>query len=82
MSLVGAEAVFDTSITCLRSHHTPCGLRVHERRIEPILLATAHHRASCVVRNLVDVVCVPVQVGDRSVILARVQHDQINERPN
>lgn len=46
----------------------------------PILLTAAHHGAADVVRDLVHVVGVPVQVGDGAVVLACVEHDQVEER--
>lgn len=46
---------------------------------EPILLATTHHRAPCVIRYLVYVMCIPVKIGDRSIVLTSVKHDEIKQ---
>lgn len=69
----------------LRTDDTPCRattLRLGQGIVEPILLMRAHHAAAGVVLDLVDVVRVPVEIGDRAVVLTSVKHDEINELAN
>lgn len=47
--------------------------------VQPVLLPRAHHRAPGVVGDRVDVVRVPVQVGDGPVVLPRVEHHQVEQ---
>lgn len=56
----------------LRSDHSPSRSPLRGRlelAVKPIFLATAHHGAACVVRYLVDVMCIPVQIRDRSIVV-------------
>ena len=48
--------------------------------VEPILLSTAHQSPTSVVGDGVDVVCVPIEVGNGAIVLSRVQHEKIEER--
>ena len=66
--------------TGLRTNHSPRGsafLGLDELVVKPILLSTTHHGASSVIGYRVDVVGVPVQIGDGSIVLPRIEHDQI-----
>ena len=58
------------------------GLGLHEGVVEPVFLARAHHAAAGVVGEFVHVVRVPVQVCDAAVVLARVEHDEVEKVAN
>ena len=69
----------------LRSHNSPsccslCGrLKLAK---EPIFLSTAHHWACRVIRDLVDIVRVPVQISDASIVLTSVENDKVKQCTN
>lgn len=66
----------------LITHYPPCGstfVRLGQLAVEPILLGTAHERAACVVLDFLDVVIIPVERRDRSVVITRVEHNQVEE---
>jgi len=44
-----------------------------------VLLAGAHERAARVVRDGMHVVSIPVQVGDGAVVVARVEHEEVDK---
>ena len=54
-------------------------MRLCQFVVEPILLTRAHHRAPCVIGDLVNVVGVGIDVGYIAVILTSVKHDQVEE---
>ena len=67
----------------MRPNHSPrCSplCRRLELAEEPIFLTTTHHRAARVVRDLVDVMSIPVQIGDGPIVLTSVKHDKVKER--
>lgn len=52
-------------LTCLRANDSPSSATIRALAklvVEPVLLATTHHRASGIVRDLVDVVGIPVPI--------------------
>lgn len=68
----------------LRSDHSPSCTpfrRSLKLAVEPIFLPTAHHRAACIIRDLVDVMCIPVQIGDGSVVVTSIKHDKVKQCP-
>ena len=76
------DALVDAREDGLRPDDTPggaaiCGL--HEGVVEPIFLAGAQHAAAGVVADLAHVVGVPVEVGDGAIVLAGVEHDEVEE---
>ena len=76
------DGLVDAAEDCLATNHTPGGtasLGRFQGIIEPVFLSAAHHRSAGVVGNGVDIVGVPVQIGDRAIILTSVQHGQVQE---
>ena len=68
--------------TSLTTNQTPCStsiLALGKLTVEPALLSGTHHTTSGVVADLMDVVRVPVKIGDGSVVLPGVEHDQIEK---
>ena len=66
----------------LRSDDSP-GCRPLRGRLElaekPVFLTTAHHRAPCVIRDLMDVIGIPVQISDGPIVLTSVEHDEVKQ---
>jgi len=54
-------------------------IRLGELVVEPVLLVATHQRSSSVVFQLRDVFIVPIQRGDGAVVVACIEHDQIEE---
>ena len=75
----------DAAEDTLRPDQTPGGAtvgRVDQRVVEPVLLAGAHHGAAGIVGDVVDVTRVPIQIGDRAVVVAGVQKNQVDQVAN
>jgi hypothetical protein len=47
--------------------------------VEPVFLSAAHHTSTGIVADVVDVVGVPVEIGDGAVVLTGIKHDQIEQ---
>jgi hypothetical protein len=47
--------------------------------VEPVFLSAAHHTSTGIVADVVDVVGVPVEIGDGAVVLTGIEHDQIEQ---
>lgn len=76
------EGLVDAAKDGLGADDAPRGAArfgVEERGVEPVFLSGAHHRPRRVVGDLVDVVRVPVEVGDGAVVLPCVEHDEVDE---
>ena len=68
--------------TNLRSNHSPCRTslrRMNELLVKPILLTATHQRTWGIVRYGMNVIGVPVEIGDGSVVLPGVKHDEIKQ---
>jgi len=50
--------------------------------VEPVFLSAAHHASACIVADVVDVIGVPVEICDGAVVLAGVEHDQVEQAAN
>lgn len=69
----------------LRTDQTPSGTTIGGLRqlvVEPVLLSATHHRSSSIVAELVNVIGVPVKIGDGAVVLTSVEHDQVEQTTN
>ena len=76
------NGLIDPREDSLRSDHSPCCSPLRRRlelAVEPIFLATTHHRAACVVGDLVDVMCIPVQIGDGSIVVTSIKHYKVKQ---
>ena len=46
---------------------------------KPRFLPAAHHTAACIVRDLVNVMSVPIQISDGPVVVTSIKHDEIKQ---
>ena len=63
----------------LLTEDAPCRLRGRELSVEPRFLAMAEDRAGSFVLDVLDVAGVPVQIRDAAIVIACIQHDQIDQ---
>jgi hypothetical protein len=50
--------------------------------VEPVFLSAAHHASTGIVADVMDVVGVPVEIGNGAVVLTGIKHDQIKQTSN
>lgn len=53
--------------------------RLSQLVVEPVLLSAAHHTSSSIVADVMNVVGVPVQISDGTIVLASIKHDQVEQ---
>lgn len=53
---------------------------LHEIVVEPALLSGTHHGSSGIISDSVDIIDVGVEISDRPVILASIEHEQVRKR--
>jgi hypothetical protein len=78
-------AFVDLAEDGLAADDTPCSTTFSGRAqcvVEPVLLAGTHQTTARIVGDRVDIVRVPVKIGDRTIVLAGIEHDKIEERSN
>lgn len=83
VSVAVANGFVDFGENSLRADDPPAstaGGGLAEGIVEPVLLTAAHEGTSSIVGDLVDVIGVPVKIGDGTVVLAGVEHDQVEQR--
>lgn len=71
--------------TGLTADQSPCCAAIcgcAQLVVEPVFLSATHHASSGVIGQRVDVICVPVQICDGTVIVSSVEHDQIEQAAN
>jgi hypothetical protein len=81
---VGGRLV-DAGEDGLRADKTPCGTtvgRLSQLVVEPVFLSAAHHASTGIVADVMDVVGVPVEIGNGAVVLTGIKHDQIKQTSN
>lgn len=80
-----SSRLVDTGEDGLRTDQTPSSTTVGRLRqlvVEPVLLSATHHTSASIVAELVDVISVPVEIGNGAVVLTGVKHNQVEQAAN
>ena len=69
----------------LGTDQTPCGTtvcRLSELVVEPVFLSAAHHTSTGIIADIMNVVGVPVQISNGTIVLTSIKHDQVKQTAN
>jgi hypothetical protein len=66
----------------LRANQSPRSTtvsRLSQLVVEPVFLSAAHHTSTSIIADIVDVIGVPVEISNGTIVLTCIQHDQIEK---